>query len=109
MPSAKPQLIETTEAFGAEAAVTTAPIKSESDWLLASTRTIWAPGARAWAHSTSSSSSISQLLVPGPLGSAARRLVVCPSWFTTVRNDDAAPYCWKNVGPEDVVPNWESN
>ena len=70
-PSANPQLIDTTDTPGWLAAVATLAIRSDSDWLLASTRMIWAPGAMAWAHSTSSASSTSQLSVPGPLGSVA--------------------------------------
>ena len=91
-PSGKPQLIDTTDTPGWLAAVATLAIRSESDWLLASTRMIWAPGAMAWAHSTSSASSTSQLSVPGPFGSVAGRDVAWPYWLRTVRNDDAGPY-----------------
>ena len=52
------------------------------------------PGAMAWAHSTSRASSTSQLSVPGPLGSVAGSDVAWPFWLSTVRNDDAGPYCW---------------
>ena len=77
-PSAKPQLIDTTDTPGRLAAVATLVIRSASDWLLASTSTICAPGAMAWAHSTSSASSISQLpRRPGRIGGRqAARLAV---------------------------------
>ncbi len=107
-PSGNPQLIDTTETPGWAAAVATAAIRSESDWLLASTSTICAPGAMAWAHSTSSASSSSQLVAPGPLGSVAGRPVGWPSWLSTVRNDEAGPYWAYRVGPESVDPNCES-
>ena len=87
-----PQLIETTETPGWAAAVPTAAIRSESDWLSASTRTIWAPGAMAWIHSTSSASSISQLAAPGPFGSTAGSESAWPAWLRTVRNKEASPY-----------------
>ena len=55
---------------------------------------IWAPGAMACAHSTSSDSSTSQLSVPGPFGSVEGSDVAWPYWLRTVRNDEAGPYCW---------------
>ena len=91
-PSVKPQLIDTTDTPGCCAALWTALIRSASDWLLASTRMIWAPGAIACVHSTSSASSLSQLATPAPVGSTAGSGVDCPDWLSTVKNAEAGPY-----------------
>ncbi len=104
------QLMDTADTPG-NAAAASAPRKRERPALLASTRSILAAGAIAWAHSTSSDSSISQLpggrgglivLSPGSAGTVVfvgSMAVAVGTLFTmlmlyTVRNDDAAPYFW---------------
>src|SRR5579875_552895 len=66
--------------------------------LAASTSTILAPGASAWAHSMSSDSSSAQpLLVFGvPWGSACRKHG--PDWDREVQVASCGyPYCWLKV------------
>ena len=88
----------------------TAAIRSESDWLLASTRMIWAPGAMAWAHSTSSAVSTSQLSVPGPLGSVAGRRVGLAVLVEHRQERRRRPVLVVERRPaESVRPNWVSN
>ena len=87
--SLPPQLIETT--FACFAAVCTAAIRSLVLAELASTRTIFAPGAAAWAHSTSSAISSDQLaFVWGSL-------VVWPDSFSTVRFAAGSLYSLSNA------------
>lgn len=78
--SAEPQLIDTTETPGMALAVSTAVIMSVKFDDFASTTTILAPGATAWAHSTSSISSPAQ-----PPSADA------PAWLTTVRAGPGRP------------------
>ena len=52
--------MDTTETPGRAAAVETAVNRSEKEFVFASTRTMFASGAVAWAHSTSSDSSTAQ-------------------------------------------------
>src|SRR5262249_47776070 len=92
-PSAKPQLIDTTDTPGKWAAAATPGIRSARDWLFAPPSTILAPGAMAWVHSTSRASSRSQLATPLPVGSVPGSGAAWPCWLTTVRNADAGPYC----------------
>ena len=87
--SLPPQLIETT--FACFAAVCTAVIRSLVLAELASTRTIFAPGAAAWAHSTSSAISSDQ---PASVWGS---LVVWPDWFSTVRFAAGRLYSLSNV------------
>ena len=87
----KPQLIDTTDTPGWLAAVATLLIRSDSDWLLASTRTIWAPGAMAC--DPFHVERLFHFPLPPRSGPSPGRDVVWPSWLSTVRNDEAGPYC----------------
>ena len=66
--SAAPQLIETTETPARLRAVFTAVTKSKVEGVFASTRTMLAPGAMAWDHSTSRAISVNQPVVPAAVG-----------------------------------------
>ena len=76
-----------------------ASYRSVKEFELASTRTMFAPGAMAWAHSTSMASSFSQfpLGFPGPAGSVPGRSVVLPYWLTFVKlGGSGRPNGWSN-------------
>src|SRR5262249_3435775 len=88
--SLAPQLIDTTLAPILGVAVFTAVIKLLRLAELASTSTIFAPGATACAHSTS------RLISTAQLALAWGRLVP-PFWFTTVRLAVGRPYFASNV------------
>jgi hypothetical protein len=62
--------------------------------LLASTRTIFAPGATAWIHSTSRASSTSQLTLPEPLSD----LAFAPFLLQVVARAKASSGCVGKVG-----------
>ena len=82
--SMPPQLIETTDTPGREAAVRVAVNRSSGVSLLASTSTMLAPGATACAHSTSKDSSNSHSPVASCGGNA-----LLPYWLTTANSGGA--------------------
>ena len=73
----------------------------------------------ACAHSTSSDVSVDHeaygipLLVMLSTGSFFGRGELLPFWFTTVRNDEAGPYCWYRLWPPDLerlsLSNWSTS
>src|SRR5207248_3195432 len=79
-----PQLIETATTFGWLAAYWTAVSKLEKVGLFPSTSKMLAPGATAWAHSTSRDVSSDQLL------SGAVR-VEPPLWLTLLKTGSGKP------------------
>ncbi len=77
--SPPPKLIETATTPGCRAAYWMATARSLNEELFASTRRIFAPGAIAWAHSTSREISLAQSAL------AAGKFVRLPVWLTFVK------------------------
>ena len=90
--SVNPQLIEIATTPGVFRAVLTADTSAGSDCELASTTRMFAPGAMACAHSTSSDSSSAQ---PSSLA--------CPAWSTTVSDGFGRPKVASNVFKSEVI------
>src|SRR5215471_16815776 len=90
-----PQLIDTATTPGVLAAVVTAVNRFTNEADDASTRRMLAPGATAWAHSTSRAISVAQ-------PELADGRVVPPFWFTTLK---VGPPGWLRSGSPQAASN----
>ena len=104
-PSGKPQLIDTTDTPGWAAAVATPAIRSESDSLLASTRTILAPGADGVNPFDVERFFQFPVAPPGPAGSTVGKLVGLAVLVEDGQERRRRAVLLEQIGPPVVMPN----